>query len=277
MTKVFRVLYGGAFERDNLLSLRCLMSVFAETELLDACRVLFGDTLKLNRDFLYYMQPSGVKTAYRQRAKETHPDRLIDAAPEEYERQTELFRDVSQAYQLLDAFSSDAHKRLTTPVADRSTRYYRQPPASNPGPGATASSTTSESPFVLPKRRLEAGLYLYYRGVITYAEMIEALVWQRRQRPIIGDLAERWGWLSAADIQSINRYHGRRGRFGARAVELGFLTPFQVQVLLRSQRHSQKPFGQYFVEQGVMTSQEIEAYIREQHQHNANFSASGQW
>lgn len=253
------------------------MSSFAETELLDACRVLFSSELRINRDFLYYIQPSGVKSAYRKKAKETHPDRLVGAAPEEYDRRAELFRDVSQAYKLLDSFSSAECKKIWT-AADWNTGFTQQssssprssyagsqqPPKSNP-------FETPESPFSLPKRQLETGLYLYYRGVISYAEMIEALVWQRRQRPILGTLAERWGWLSAGDVQNINRMTGRRGRFGARAVDLGYLTPFQVQVLLRHQRQLQKRFGQYFVEQGMLSNAEIDAYIREQKQHNFQY------
>jgi hypothetical protein len=245
------------------------MSLFAETELLEACRVLFGPDLQLNREFLFYIQPSGVKTAYRQRAKETHPDRLVDAAEHEYERQTELFRGVSEAYQLLQSFTSDPVKQLWSP-ADCSTHFdpTAQARPSRPTTYSDAPPAAEESEYTLPQRHLELGLYLYYRGIISYSEMIEALVWQRRQRPVLGDLAERWGWLTPADVQAINRYHGQRGRFGARAVKLGYLTPFQVQVLLRYQRQLQKRFGQYFVEQGRMTNAEIEAWLREQQRHN---------
>ncbi|MEA3465824.1 MAG: J domain-containing protein [Thermodesulfobacteriota bacterium] len=259
------------------------MSLFAETDLFDACRVLFGAEVQVNRDFLYYIQPRGVKSAYRQKAKETHPDCLIGAAPHEYERQNELFRDVSQAYQLLDSFSSDEQNKLRFP-ADWDTSFDRQgwqkptPRQEHSRPSSTNStnyrsdqSESTASPFELPQRHLETGLFLYYRGVISYAEMIEALVWQRRQRPILGTIAEGWGWLKTGDVQAINRFRGRRGRFGARAVELGYLTAFQVQVLLRHQRQLQKRFGQYFVEQGMVSDGKIEAYIREQEQHNRRY------
>jgi len=252
------------------------MSSFAETELLDACRVLFSGDLRINRDFLFYIQPSGVKSAYRRKAKETHPDRLVGAAPEEYDRRAELFRDVSQAYKLLDSFSS-AESRKIWSAADWNAGFGQQA-TNTPNPTQSSSRSTrsnpyetADSPFCLPKRQLETGLFLYYRGVISYAEMIEALVWQRRQRPILGTLAERWGWLSASDVQAINRMTGRRGRFGSRAVDLGYLTAFQVQVLLRHQRQLQKRFGQYFVEQGMLTNEEIDAYIREQKQHNLQY------
>ncbi len=250
------------------------MPVFAETELLDACRVLFSGDVQINRDFLYYLQPSGIKSAYRKKAKETHPDCFAGVDPDEHERLSELFRDVSQAYKMLDTFSSDNQRKLWSP-ADWSTNYCASR-ARNSGyeygaRAGCADARQEHSPLELPKRHLEAGLYLYYRGVISYAEMIEALVWQRRQRPIIGNIAESWGWLKSVDVQAVNRYHGRRGRFGARAVALGFLTPFQVQVLLRHQRQAQKLFGQFFVEQGRLTRAEVEAHIRGQRQHNSHY------
>ncbi|OQY20564.1 MAG: hypothetical protein B6I36_00680 [Desulfobacteraceae bacterium 4572_35.1] len=255
------------------------MTVFAETELFDACRVLFSNEVQVSRDFLFYIQPSGVKTAYRKKARETHPDLLIDAPPEEYERQNELFRDVNQAYKLLDLFANSPSKRLW-PTADSRTGFGAGcQPSTGSGQHSQENYTDGEgqdqqSSILLPRRYLETGLFLYYRGVISYDEMIEALVWQRRQRPIIGNIAENWGWLKSGDIQAINRFHGRRGRFGARAVQMGYLTTFQVQVLLRHQRHAQKRFGQYFVEQGRLTRSEIDAYIREQLLHNSKFNNS---
>ena len=260
------------------------MSVFAETDLLDACRVLFSSDVRINRDFLYYIQPSGIKSAYRQKAKETHPDCFVGVDSVEYERQGELFRDVSQAYKLLDLFSAALQKKLWSPADGFSdvTSAPAQQSSQQPSPAKKTysarsdsqtknSSSREESSLLLPKRQLETGLYLYYRGVITYAEMIEALVWQRRQRPIIGNIAETWGWLKAREVQAINSYHGRRGRFGSRAVEMGYLTAFQVQVLLRHQRQAQQLFGQYFVEQGRLSPAEIEAYIRQQRQHNSRY------
>jgi curved DNA-binding protein CbpA len=242
------------------------MPLFAENELLDACRVLFGTEVQLNRDFLFYMQPGGVKSAFRQKAKQIHPDMYTGASADEYERQTELFRDVNEAYKLLDRFTATENKRLWTPADQETT--FRYDSAASP---STRETYEEEDEFSLPQRYLEAGLYLYHRGIITYAEMIEALVWQRRQRPVLGDLARRWGWLKDKDIEAINRQRTFRGRFGARAVHYGYLTPFQVQVLLRYQQRCQQPFAQYFVEQGILSRDEVERLMRQQAQHNARF------
>ncbi|MDD2557828.1 MAG: J domain-containing protein [Desulfuromonadaceae bacterium] len=242
------------------------MPLFAENELLDACRVLFGTEVQLSRDFLFYVQPCGIKSAFRQKAKQVHPDLHAAAAADEYERQTELFREVNEAYKLLDRFSTSEHKRLWTP-ADQDAPFSHNPTEQQP----EEPSTDTADSISLPERYLETGLYLYHRGVITYAEMIEALVWQRRQRPVIGDLAVRWGWLNGSDIQILNRQGAFRGRFGARAVHYGYLTPFQVQVLLRYQRSCQQPFAQYFVEQGILSAAEVKRLMREQALHNSRY------
>lgn len=243
-----------------------VMPLFAENELLDACRILFGTEVQLSRDFLFYVQPRGIKSAFRQKAKQVHPDLHTAAAADEYERQTELFREVNEAYKLLNRFSTSEHKRLWSP-ADRNTSfcYNSAKPHNNPPSADNASDLT------LPQRYLETGLFLYHRGVITYAEMIEALVWQRRQRPIIGDLAIRWGWLKEIDLKILNRQGAFRGRFGARAVHYGYLTPFQVQVLLRYQQSCQQPFAQYFVEQGILSANEVKRLMREQALHNSRY------
>ncbi|MEI6127562.1 MAG: J domain-containing protein, partial [Pseudomonadota bacterium] len=44
-------------------------------ELYNACRTIFGPEVSISIEFLNYLQPVGLKTAYRKRALETHPDR----------------------------------------------------------------------------------------------------------------------------------------------------------------------------------------------------------
>jgi len=50
------------------------MHEFSAKELLSACRILFGPDVVINRDFLWYLQQEGAKSAYWSRAKESHPD-----------------------------------------------------------------------------------------------------------------------------------------------------------------------------------------------------------
>jgi hypothetical protein len=104
----------------------------AEHTLLNACRTLFGDTVNLGPEFLAYLQPSGAKLAFRTQVKQHHPDRFAGAPQEVRVRQTERFREIHQAYSLLNDF-------LTAPGG------MRQPPPS-PCAATTASCHRAAGP-----------------------------------------------------------------------------------------------------------------------------------
>jgi hypothetical protein len=232
----------------------------AEPALLNACRTLFGDTVSLGPEFLAYLQPSGAKVAFRTQAKQHHPDRFAGAPQEVKARQTERFREIRQAYNLLNDFLMSRHCQARPPA--HPSRPCR--PQSRPHP------TTERA--TLPPLPLEFGLLAFYRGRIEYRDLIDALVWQRRQRPTIGALAQQWGWLSTDKVGKILGSRDSSGRFGRKAVNLGLLTPLQVEALLRYQRTHQQRLGQYFVDHGLMTANEADQLARELELHNARFA-----
>jgi hypothetical protein len=235
------------------------MSQVTETHVISACRLLFGAELNLSRDFLFYLQPSGAKTAYRRCAKETHPDLFSNADPSVYETQTARFQDVTGAYQLIRDFLNQRDRGLWKPAP--AAPPWRAPER-RPPPTAPAGND-------LPWRTLEFGLFLHYRGIIPYRTLIAALVWQRSQRPVIGEIARRWGWLNEAGTRAILSHRGPYGRFGERAIRLGLLSPFQVQTLLRYQRNLQKRLGEYFIEQGLLSATDVNQLVQEMLAHNA--------
>lgn len=221
----------------------------SEAEVLEACRILFGGEANLSRDFLFYLQPSGAKTAYRQKAKETHPDLYQGDDPSIRQNKADIFRQVNQAYRLVSDFLSEREKY--------------------PGRSFRFSPAREERGGYIPPRVLEIGLFLYYRRIIPFRTLAEALVWQRRQRPAIGQIARRWGWLGEDDLASIASSRIPFVRFGEKAVRLGLLTPAQVRTLLFYQRSRQRRIGEYFVEQGLLTLPEMERLVEELRRHNA--------
>lgn len=237
----------------------------AEHALLNACRTLFGDAVSLGPEFLAYLQPSGAKTAFRNQVKQHHPDRFAAAPQDVRIRQTERFREIHQAYHLLNDYLIARHRSLR-PVA-HAARSYR--PARRPGPQPASAGGERAT---LPPLPLEFGLFAFYSGKIDYRDLIEALVWQRRQRPAIGALALQWGWLSADKVRNILGSRDGGGRFGRKAVSLGLLTPLQVEMLLRHQRSHQQRLGQYFVSHGLMTQLEADQLAAALERHNARFS-----
>ena len=79
----------------------------------------------------------------------------------------------------------------------------------------------------VPRREPLIGQFLYYSGLISWDTLNHAIVWQRRQLPIIGTIAHDWGFLSAEEIQSILKERSYKDHFGEYARRNGYITNFQ--------------------------------------------------
>jgi hypothetical protein len=235
----------------------------AEHTLLNACRTLFGDTVNLGPEFLAYLQPSGAKLAFRTQVKQHHPDRFAAAAPEVRVRQTARFREIHEAYRLLASY-----------LDQRGSRRPAACPAKPPPPASQPRQRPKTDVRNIPPLPLEFGIFAYYRGKIDYRDLIDALIWQRRQRPALGTIACQWGWLNEAKVKRILGHRITGGRFGRKAVELGLLSSLQVEALLRHQRSHQRRLGQYFVDRGLMTAAEADALAIALQNHNARVAES---
>lgn len=268
-----------------------MSAILSETEIFNACRTLFGAEVDLSLDFLSYLQPSGAKTAYRQRVKETHPDTFVGDAVQQ-RRQTGLFQEVAAAYELIGHFFKQRERGVGLVGPSHSSPRPAQPQPAKPPGGFRSSRTTQERPQTrrtsgwgtsprqphlycgkLPGRTLEFGLFLYYQRLIDYRQLVEALVWQRRQRPNLGDIAQRWGWLSDQEIRVILNSRGNLRRFGEKAVHLRYLSERQLQTLLYYQRSQQQRLGEFFVEKKILTAADIERLVLEQQAHNRQIAA----
>lgn len=249
------------------------MPFHSEKALFNACRILFGAEVQVSQDFLYYLQPSGAKSAFRNQAKAHHPDAHASSSSQVRKQQTERFREIRQAYELISDFLKQRHLR------------------SNSGPGRKASqapphksrhSAKQHKPHkphvkpasAIPAIQLEFGMYSFYQGKVTYQQLIEALVWQRRQRPTLGALAQKWGWLSGAKVEKILKHRGTSMRFGKKAIELGYLKAHQVDALIKHQRSMQKRIGEYFVEKGLFTEAEAAQIVQNLKSHNIKINKS---
>ncbi len=249
-----------------------LAAAIPETDVLNACRALFGAGIIPSMNFLASLKPGDVKAAYRKKAKETHPDLFFEKGPLFQKKQAEQFRAVLESYTLVQEFfkQREAGRRPTHQGTARRAKPEAKPRARTTAAGApTKESHNRFHDGFIPPYRMEIGRYLFYRGRIPYSALIMALSWQRRHRPAIGDIAMRWGWLDQHAVRRILDCSGRFLLFGQRGVHLGFLTPFQVRVLLTYQRSLQKKLGRYFVEQGLLRHYEMERLVAELKAHNA--------
>ncbi len=254
------------------------MTILAETDVLNACRTLFGDGPEIGGAFLHYLQPSGAKSAYRKKAKEHHPDFFYSEDLRTQQQQTDLFRKILEAYETINRFFQERDKGLWTPTRFTASSPRPSRPAahqnrpSNTGFQAGTAWKQNSNDFYrgpIPYRVLEFGRYLYFSGHISYWSLIQALTWQRKQRPVIGSVALRWGWLEKGSFERIIMAGNIPGRFGEKAVRLGLLTDFQVRTLLYYQRTQQERIGNFFVLQNMLTAEHLELLMHRMHEHNA--------
>jgi hypothetical protein len=242
-----------------------------ETDVMNACRTLFGPEPDISRGFLLYLQPSGAKSAYRKKAKETHPDFYYTEDFSVQQQQAEQFRSVSDAYDIVNKFFAERQNGRWNPSADTGPEHSRQKSHWHSSPEHRASDNQNSAYYrgPLPHHFLEIGRYLYYSGHISYGDLIKAIMWQRYQRPIIGSVALRWGWLINPSIEAISSASNLPGRFGEKAVRLGLLSDFQVKTLLYYQRSQQERLGKYFILNNILTSGQLDNLVNKLSDHNS--------
>lgn len=256
-----------------------MSTTLAETDVLNACRTLFGNGPGISGEVLRTLQPSGARSAYRKKAKETHPDFFYSEDLRVQQQQTDLFRNILEAYQTINRFFKERDEGLWTPSSGFA---YSAPKSSWTGARRKRPSNAYHETNTARRQRdndyyrgpipycvLEFGRYLYYTGHISYRSLIQALTWQRKQRPVIGAVALRWGWLVKGSFERIIAASAIRGRFGEKAVRLGFLTDFQVRTLLHYQRTQQDRIGNYFVLRNLLTAEHLDLLIQRMNEHNA--------
>lgn len=242
------------------------MASYIDMSLIQACRTLFGNDIAVNLDFLRYLEPSGVKSAYRKKALETHPDRMIICGPTAVRHQTALFVTVTAAHDRLMKFLADRECILRDPSAARLRRKDSETRNNTPPPRQSRFFSGT-----LPKRHLLFGEYLYYSRTIPQHALTEALAWQRRQRPRFGDIARKWHFLSDDDIADILLGKRFGEPLGEAAIRLMLLSRFQVNTILHFQRKNQQPIGEYFTSHGHIMRFMLKRLLQDNSRHNEQF------
>lgn len=259
--------------------------VAAEQELYRACHLIFGQDLSVSREFLEYMQMSGIKSAFRKKAFEIHPDRAAFHGRDKNGKDDKCFCSVREAYERLTSYVrarergfrfSELRPRSGSSVFPSRPRGKRNGtgfssdirPAGTPSWNVSKNKFKKRSRLTLPRRRLLFGQYLYYSGHIGWSDLVKALVWQRQQRPRLGEIARQQGWLTFGDISTVLRYSTSRNPFGKTARQLGLLSDSQIHFLVWRQKRMQKKFGKYFIEKKMFSDQQLARLLANCRRHN---------
>ena len=269
------------------------------SELSWACATIFGPEVNISNAFLKYLHPTGIKTAYRKRAFETHPDRAKALGSFARDLNAE-FIDVQQAYEKLLLFVETKNVKTVSAPSFNGFRTQQAPSYQSTEKSSDNSSSQNtrqykggqKSPYdqkytnkkrkshadhfytgSIPKGSLMIGQFLYYSGLISWQTLIEAICWQRRQRPQIGQIAIDWGLISSQDVIRILAVRIFNEKFGECALRLGYISSFEQIALVGKQRQLQRPMGEYFIESGILSSKDIISMAGKQQLHN--LTASG--
>jgi hypothetical protein len=277
-----------------------------QQQLLRSCEILFGSELYISGEFLEHLQPSGLKGAYRKRALETHPDRLIGTGQSGWKEVNEGFYNIRKAYenllhflkaketrsQRLDTLFSKAATVSRPPQTEhsnlRNTFGAKSSPNKDHRTGSSPWKTSSPPPFShfspkergcsateslycgpLPHRRLLFGHFLYYSGLANWRTITRILIWQRIERPRLGELGHRFGMLNREDITLILQNKLPFQTFGQTAERMGILSADQIQALLFQQQRLQKKFGTILLEKNLISPHELHELLEQFKQHNA--------
>jgi hypothetical protein len=235
--------------------------IIPEKQLLDSCRVLFGQEIQMLPEFLGYLQPSGVKAAYRKLAMETHPDRACHTGVDEAILE-ERFKELCSAYEQVFSYVQQPDRYILA-APPRSFGMPTRPATKPPAPRRHHFYTGQ-----VPPKKILIGQFLYYSGAISMQQMWGAVVWQKIRRPRLGDIACKLDWLDLLDIKNIMRHRRKGELFGEFATRTGLLSSYQLLVLLGRQRLLQPRIGDYFIERSILSQRKLEAMAAAFKEHN---------
>ena len=272
----------------------------AQHRLFRSCEILFGSELTISGEFLDYLQLGGLKTAYRKRAMETHPDRVAgkmarQGCKDSFYKVQEAYEDLigflktrekngqSAFYCPPEAAAFDSGQKSPAPSGEKG-RSFGSSPRQQPfarrtikpiilpheaGRGAVYTNTDSLYRGPLPQRSLLFGHFLYYSGLSNWRTIARILIWQRIERPRLGELGRSFGYFSQEDITRILQNKVPLQPFGQTARQLGILTDFQLQALVAQQRRLQKKFGMILLEKNLVNHHELRELLFQFKHHNA--------
>lgn len=281
--------------------------IITEKELLNDCSLLFGHVNGYAFDYLNNLQTTEIKAAFRKRAFESHPDRAKVLGEAEIDMD-KRFKEVLLAYERLNSFKQGDIRYIKNTGTSTRKKYKNRPTkpvyktakktsekASKKSSGKApenayektsekrhkkAHEKTSERPEhrkgvtdhfykgYVPNRKLLIAQFLYYSGQISWRTLFDAICWQRKQRPPIGRIAMDWGILTLEDTKRILTGRSNKEKFAEYAWKNGYITYFELLAMVGKQRSLQRPIGEYFTQNEILCSEEIEEMVEKLKGHN---------
>jgi len=265
-----------------------MLSTVSGADVVRAYQILFSPAESIIRgpfslSFVKSLDPLAVKNAFRKKALETHPDRARVVGREEVE-QADLFRQVLQAYEVLlpvaekssstvaktQAFAKTSQEYVKTSNDEKNKQKQRYRPRQAPyrAPSYFYSG-------IIPRHRLRLGHYLYYSGIITWQNLINAVAFHMRVKPRYGEIAVDWKMLSRSDLMGSLSKRPQGEKIGEYLKRSGMISDFQHLAILGKQKKTHCLFGEYFVIEGILSPRQLDIAVRRAVQHNKALDGFG--
>lgn len=244
-----------------------------EKELIDSIKILFPQLGQSDATSPGKVTLGTVKSAFKALALRNHPDRSKIIGTDE-KILNEKFMRINEAYKKLcihiesgamdivnNYTKKDLRPEKTYPfenkcAPDQKKRYYEQFAGS----------------IYLPEKEILLGQFLMYAGLISLNSLVEAVFWQRKQRPSFGMIATDWKILTPFKIADILKNKKINEKFGDCAIRLKYITPFQQRAILCKQMRFHKKIGEYFVRKGTISAEKVNELHDLQKIHNSRIS-----
>ncbi|OQY31263.1 MAG: hypothetical protein B6241_14495 [Spirochaetaceae bacterium 4572_59] len=265
-------------------------------------------TLEENRALLLLMganacyDEDSLRKAYRCKVKKSHPDLATNLGKDPSLMKMQ-FQELNDAFHLLlekikndnNEYTKRVYRKARSgsykPTSNSTRRQHTKTQGSwqhskttknyKAGKASQSKKRSAESKYntarsmtgkyytgPLPEKMLRFAEYLYYTGEISWDELVHALVWQYRNRPKLGELAESRGIIKQKDILFIIKNRQFSEMFGEAAVRLGIFDKKSLDKLVRQQKMFGLPIGRFFLEKNIFSEDQLFRKLTSNRRHN---------
>lgn len=253
-------------------------------ELLNSYRLLFNPYASVSIGIFNNLYIQQVKSAYRQKVKMTHPDKSTQLGIQE-NILTKEFKEITKAYEILlfyiereknrNEFNPPLSPERSSTEALHSSHINESVISPEPPTSRPIEPSRIQGDFyyrgLIPGIRLRFGRFLYYRGLISWKMLVDSINWQKKRRPLIGQLCIKQNYLTSQDVAMVLYYNRNGVPFGQVAKNLGILTDEQIQEILKKQTPYKSKLGNLFIEKNIFSKDQINQFIQELKNHNSRF------
>ncbi len=213
-----------------------------------------------------------LKKTYRKKIFQNHPDRAVVLGLDRSVLD-ERSKEITYSYDMLLRYV-EAKRR---PARKHAGRGNVRTEARRGGPRAQRpideTLFSSINKYQMPPVTISLIHYLYYLDVIDFKTVVEALTWQKNERPYLGKLAREMKILGDSDTARIVRNRRKKELFGACAIRLGLLTSEQVSLLLVEQDARTPKLEAYLLKHAILDERELAFIMEKLDEHNMRASA----